>query len=309
MTKPQVQAHPSFEGMPEPVADPSEARRGHRVALVHILTPEFQGINPVDFDDIPPEVVAKASPEALRSSLLDTKNDGRSVVSYQSPESGRKWIRMSVTPKEFGIFSRHVDMLANSAFNGVLATRDTKLQKETDNPAAKARTNKDIATARRGAVRQVMSKQLKMESYLETDILPRVEVISKFLEMSANSNLSRGTQDTVRERFEMLRLYVFGDMLDAIGNQKQWTAEQAERAVRILQKRLYLEPDSTKRVANFEGMLLLADEYYGRKRALVLGRITESRLYLRKNSDAVDDVLATDAVRREEKEQLSLNDK
>ena len=307
MTKPRVLDQPSFEDTTEPVADPSDTSRDQRIALVHILTPEFQNINPVDFDDILPEVVAKASPEELRRSLLDTTNDGRSVVSYRSPESGRRWIRMSVTPKEFGIFSRHVEMLANSAFNGVLATRDRKLQEKSDNPAVLARTDDDIAIADRGALRQVMSKQLSMENYLETDILPRIKTISKFIEMSANSNLSRGTQETVRERFETLRIYVFGDMLDAIGNQKRWTAPLAERAVRILQKRLYLEPDLTKRVANFEGMLKLGEEYYGRKRALVLGRIAESQKYYRKHPKAVADMKAKDDERSKITEQLSLD--
>jgi hypothetical protein len=287
------------EPLPGLELPPRSPERSSHVALVHVLTPEFQGLDPSDFSDVSRDQVEKASPAALRGYLLDVPNDGRSVVSYKAPES-EQWIRMSVTPLEFGLFSRHVDMLAKTAFNGVLASRDEKLRQESGNPAALARTDEDLAAANRASVRQVRSKQEKMETYLETDILPRVELIEKFQEMIKNRNLARGTADTVRERFEYLRTYVFGDMLDAIGNQRQWSARQAEIAKQVIQVRLYLDSDPRRRVENFRGMVGLAEEYYGRKRALVLGRIAESDRYMRRHPEAVSDVEAKDRERSEE---------
>lgn len=271
-----------------------------RTPLVHVLTPEFQGIDKAEFADINPEQLKTVSPETLRMSLLDTNNDGRSTISYHAPEPDHRWIRISVTPKEFGLFSRHVDMLAKTAFNGVLVQRDEKLKKETGNPTAKARTDDDIDAANRASVRQVRSKKQKMEEYLVSDILPRLEIIEKFKEMAKNRNLARGTRESVKERFEKLRTYVFDDMLDAICNHKGLDAEQTKLVKRSLQKLLYLESDPDKRTTNFSDLLSLSEEYYGRKRALILGRIAESQRYFRKNPKAVADVEAKDKERSEE---------
>lgn len=284
-----------------------------RVALVHVLTPEFHQLDPSDFADISDEVIHRASPQALRLSLLDTNdressplrgrnNTGKSVVSYQSPEYGRAWVQLSVTPTEFGLFSRHVDMLARTAFNRTLAIRDKKLQEETGNPAAKARSDEDVAAANRASIRQVSGKLPKMQAYLDEEILPRVETVDKFIEMTTHRNLNRGTHETVQARFENLRLYVFGDMLDAVGNQRKWTADQAAKAERILQRRLYMDGSISERVVNFRSMLELAKEYYGHKRAFVLTRIAETNRYLGLNHEAALDVLQKDKERTSESE-------
>ncbi len=300
---------------PQPIIEqgPEVSAREPRVALVHVLTPEFQGLDPADFDDIPDEAVASAAPQELEKFLylvgssqqgpLQAKPNmpGKSTVSYPSGDERGVWVRLSLTPIEYGLFSRHVSMLGRSAYNGVLAARDKKLQKETGDPVAKARTDEDVAAANRAAVRQVSKKAPLMEAYLGDEILPRIEVIDKFLEMTRNRNLSRGTHETVRDRFEHLRLTVFGDMLDAIGNNKQWSAEQAARAVRILQKRLYLNGHPAERVQNFRAMLELAHQYYGHKWAFILTRIAETKKYLSDNEAVVADIVATD----EERAQIS----
>ncbi len=291
---------------------PVEEVRAHRVALVHVLTPEFHGLDPVEFTDIPEVLVDKAGPDELRKFLLVTNTGqdnssktnpnmpGKSTVSYQPADRNDAWVRLALTPVEYGLFSRHVSMLGRSAYNGVLAARDKKLRQETGDRAAKARHDDDIAAANRAAVRQVAGKAPAMESYLQDEILPRLEVTKKFLEMTKNRNLSRGTHQTVKDRFEHMRLYVFGDMLDAIGNNKQWSEDQAERAVRIIQKRLYIDGSPAQRVTNFRAMLELAHEYYGHKRAFVLTRVAETKKYLHDNQDAVYDAAAKDIERARE---------
>lgn len=282
-----------------------------RVALVHVLTPEFQALDPADFADIHDEVVERASPAALRASLIDSgdrrtpplrnKDDsGKSVVSYESGEHGLRWVHLSLTPKEFGLFSRHVDMLARTAFNQTLDRRDAKVQKETGDPAAKARTDEDIAAANRASVRQVRGKVPRMQAYMDEELVPRIETVEKFIEMTKHRNLNRGSHETVQAHFEHLRKYVFGDMLDAVGNQRKWTARQAAKAERVLQRRLYIDGRPADRVQNFSAMLELAREYYGHKRAFVLTRIAETNQYLAKNSEAVQDAAEKDAERARE---------
>lgn len=296
---------PFETGIEQPPREP-------RVALVHVLTPEFHGLNPTDFADIDSSVVERASASQIRASLLDTrtkedeqsrlqdpKNMAGSVVGYRSPEG---WVRLSLTPKEYGLFSRYVGMLARTAFNRTLDSRDKKLQEETGNPTARARTDDDLAAANRSSIRNIKGKLPKMEGYIATDILPRIETIDRFIEMTKNRNLNRGNHETVHAHFEHLRLYVFGDMLDAVGNQRGWSAAQAKQADRVLQRRLYIDGSTPQRVQNFKAMLEVAREYYGHKYAFVLTRIAETHKYLRDNPTIVADVAARDEERAKQGE-------
>lgn len=284
-----------------------------RVALVHVLTAEFQGLDPADFADPVQEIGELVKPAKLRESLLDTHtpgslplrnkgNEGKSVVSYESGEPGLRWVHISLTPREFGLFSRHVDMLARTAFNATLTSRDKKLQEESGNKAAKARTDEDIAAAKRSGVRQVRAKVPKMQAYLSEELLPRIEEVNRFIEMTRFRNLNRGAPDTVQAHFEHLRLFVFGDMLDAVSNHRNWTAAEAAQAERELQRRLYINGSPADRVANFRRMLELAQEYYGHKRAFVLTRVTETDRYLSTNRDAVEDAARIDEERAREQQ-------
>lgn len=294
-----------------PAAHRSE--RLTRIALVHVLTPEFNYLNPDDFADISNEVVERASPQELRMSLLDTgrypgsyirgsENVGTSTVAYRSGDRELSTVWLTVTPEEFGLFSRHVPMLGKTAFNSTLTSRDRKLREQTGDPTARARSDEDLAAAGRAAVRQVSSKLDQMTSYLSEEIQPRITTVEKFTEMTKHRNLNRGSHETVQDRFEHLRLYVFGDMLDAVGNQRGWTARQAERAQRILQKRLYISGSPADRVSNFKAMLELAQEYYAHKEAFVLTRIADTERYLRQNRDIVYDIQRIDQERKDSEE-------
>lgn len=286
---PPVTRRPGPNQLPIPGQEPHPA-------LVHVLTPEFQNIDPADFADIPDEYVRYTHPDVLRSSLFETPSDGRTVVSYQAPT--QEWVRLVVTPREFKLLSRHIPMLAKTAMTDVYTARDNKLQDKTGDPSAKARTDQDHADAKRAAMRSVMQKEAAMAPYLQTEIIPRIQLIAQFTEMTVNHNLARGTNQTVKERVERLRTFVFGDMLDAIGNQREWNEAQATLAVRTLQKRLYLDPDKSRRVTNFAALLQLAEDYYGHKRALILDRIAQARKYQRDHPDVVADVIAKDEERK-----------
>lgn len=282
-----------------------------RVALVHVLKPEFHGLESEDNEEINIPLAELVTPAKLRESLLDTgalhsprlrnaAGKGVSVVSYESGEPGLRWVHLSVTPIEFGLFSRHVDMLARTAINATLASRDKKLRQETADPAATARSDEDIAAAKRAGVRQVSKKLPQMETYLEEQVLPRIETVDRFVEMTRYRNLNRGKHETVREHFEHLRKFVFGDMLDAVGNHRGWSETEANLAEYELQKQLYVRGSTPERVHNFRAMLDLSKEYYQHKQAFILTRIAETNLYLIRNAEAAEDVKQKDEERARE---------
>jgi hypothetical protein len=287
---PPLSRRPGLNQLPIPGQEPHPA-------LVHILTPEFQNIDPEDFADIAPNVVKLMEPGLLRESLLGAGLEGDTAVRFKVGDT-KEWIKIAVTPGEYVLLAREIPMLGRTAFTGTLVSRDKKMQAETGDPSVLARSDEDKAAANRAAFRAVVQKQTGMQKYLEETLRPRVRIIKKFTEMAQFSNLSRGSREKVKERFEELRTYVFGGMLDAIGNQRNWTEDQATLASRTLQKRLYLDTNSN-RVRNFAEMLKLADEYYGYKNALVLDRLAEAAQYIRNRPDIAADVKARDEAKSE----------
>jgi len=293
--------------------DPAQVEREKPTALVHILTPEFHGLNPDEFADIPEEVVARASAAELQPNLFwayvrraDRKEPEVSAFSYKSADGGV--ISVGLTPEEYDTASESVEKLAQRIFNKVLTQRDATLRKETGDKTVRARSDEDIRVAKRGGMRGVMDQQANMERLLQEGVIPKIELVERFMEMARgrNPNLSRGTRESVSKRFDELRTTVFDDMLDAVALQRQWSADMTDRAKLVIQKRLYMSGSVSARVANFNEMLELAHEYYGHKRALLLTKIYDAKRYQRANPDVVADIMAIDEERRQAKEAKQL---
>jgi hypothetical protein len=294
--------------------DPNRVEREKPTALVHVLTPEFHGLDAVEFADIPDEVVVRASADELRPNLFwsyvrrsDRKEPEVSAFSYRSAEGSI--VSVALTPEEYDTASESVEKLAQRIFNKVLTQRDAALKKETGDSTVRARGDEDIRAAKRGGMRAVMDQQASMERLLQEGVMPKIELVERFMEMTRgrNSNLSRGTKESVSKRFDELRTTVFDDMLDAVALQRKWTEEMTERAKRIIQKRLYISGTVGQRVANFNEMLALAQEYYGYKRALLLTKIQDTKKYQRTNPDVVADIMAIDEERKQAKEAKQLH--
>ncbi len=282
-------------------------------ALVHILTPEFHGLDKADFADIPDVVVAKASAAELRPSLYwrYVRKDKRtapeaSAFSYPTPDEGI--VSVALTPAEYSTASESIEKLAQRVYNRVLDRRDSKLREESGDESARARSEEDIRAAERGSVRAVMDHQANMEQLLGESIMPKIELIEKFIEMTEghNANLARGTRESVSRRFDELRTTVFDDMLDAIALQRKWSEDMTVRAKRIIQKRLYISGKTREKVTNFKEMLDLAHDYYGYKMALLLTKIEDARKYQRAHADVVADIMTVDEERRQAKEAKQL---
>lgn len=286
-------------------------------ALVHILTPEFHDLNPEDFYDISEEVVARATASRLQGSLYwryvrkdDRKIPEVSAFSYPTPDEGV--VSVALTPAEYDAASESVEKLAQRVFNKVLTQRDRALREETGNEDARARGDEDIRVAKRGGVRAAMEQQACMERLLEEGVLPKIELIEKFIEMTDghNPNLARGSRESVSKRFDELRTTVFDDMLDAVALQRGWGEDKTARAKMIIQKRLYISGQTKDKVDNFKEMLALAQGYYGYKRALLMTKIQEAKKYQHDRPEVIADIMAIDEERRKAKEpeQLHIED-
>ncbi len=282
-------------------------------ALIHILTPEFHGLNPADFADIRGDTVDKASAADLQPSLFwkyvpKSRRDNPEVAAFSYQSADGDFVTVALTPEEYDTGSESVEKLAQRIFTRVLKQRDEALRKASNNPFARARTDEDIRVARRGGMRAVMERQTDMEDLIEDNIMPKIHLIDRFLEMAEgrNFNLARGGRKVVSERFEELRMTIFDDMLDAVALQKKWTAEQTARAKQIIQKRLYISGSPRERVSNFREMLELARLYYGHKWALMKTKVEDANRYRRANPEVEADVYNVDEFRRHEKQNQQL---
>src|SRR5690606_26706957 len=219
--------------------------------------------------------------------------ESHSAIAYHAPGEG--FVSVALTPEEYNVTSTSIKKLADRAYNRVLVSRDKKLQEATGDPLVKARNEEDERAAYRGAMRPVLESRAAMQDLLDTKVLPKIDLIERFIEMTQgrNPNLSRGTRETVSKRFNELRTTVFDDMLDVIGLQREWSPDMTERAKCIIQKRLYISGSKAHRVANFKDMLALAHDYYGYKRALILTRISEADRYVKNHPDVLADIQAT----------------
>lgn len=292
-----------FMNMPE--ADPSLIEAKKPTALVHILTPEFHGLDPADFANIPDDVLARATADELQPSLYwiykpKSERERPDTPSFSYFSAYGEIISVALTPEEYNSAVESIDKLAERSLSRVLTQRDNALRLETGDKNARARGVEDMRVARRGAMRAVIDSQVTMQTLLDESILPKIDLIERFIEMTEakNPNLARGSRQAVSQRFEELRTTVFDDMLDAIGIKRNWSPELAEKAKRVIQKRLYMSGSPKERVANFRAMVALAHEYYGHKRALLLTKIEDARRYQRRNPEVVQDIEIVDQSRQ-----------
>lgn len=241
-------------------------------ALVHVLTPEFLGLDQAEFTDVTSEMTELATAGYFCQSLIDVDRHGPASAFYQ-PAGKREGLWLALTPEEFKMIPHSIAMIGKTAYSGTLAARSER-----------ASFGADKSSAERSRLHAAKAKLQRLEPYLENAIEHRLELTGKFKEMAKYPNLARGDQIGVRMRFNGLRSFVIGDMFRAIRVQKGWDAPQAELAAKSVVKRLALDGTAGQRALALNEVLDLAEEYYGHKRALFKTKIWETKKYIRDNT-------------------------
>ena len=244
-----------------------------RNALARALRPEFVGINPQDYLDVTDEHLDLAAPELLRQSLIGVAPGSPDAVAYRV--SRQELLYVAVTPTEFGLMSGSVLALGQRAVAGSQRKRQ-RIGKR--NPV-------DDAAAERAGVHAVMNRAVASSNYLENVLVKQDKLIAQFQEAARYPGLARfGSEGVMREELTNLRTFVFGSLLTAIGNQRQWTAAQQQRAQKAVDARIFLDRHKNNHINNFKGMLDLASEWTGYKRAVIATRLWESKKYIQQHT-------------------------
>ena len=248
-------------------------RLGSRNALARALRPEYIGIKPEDYLDITAEMIELASPDKLRSSLIDVPVKSSGAVGYLHPQSERL-LYIAVAPQEYGILGGSVLHLGERAVQNSIKKRQQP----------QGLSESDAEATIRAGVHAVINRAAKMQQYSENDLATQFVLIKKFQEAAEHPGLARfGKEVEMRKQFNYLRTYTFARMLQTIAGQRHWTPAQQHLAERTIEARIFPDRDHNRHITNFKGMLDLAEEWNGYKRAIVAGRLWQSSKYIKEH--------------------------
>ena len=250
--------------------------------IVHVLTPEYLGIEPSVYEDITDQMIALVSPQRLRQSLFNVSTDKEGSVSFQ-PIGSDTPVTFAVTPTSYNLLARSPVAMKKHGYSRTESAR----KKKRDDAVALGElatfglkpdmTNEDKAAAKRAGAHFNERMEEAMREHLATAIEPRIELIKKFKEASQHPNLSRiGGRGEMREHFSDLSRNVIGDLLSAVSTQSEWTGEQEDLAMRSVVKGLVISGRPGLRAARLRSMLGLTEEWFNYNRIIFVERINWS---------------------------------
>ena len=145
-----------------------------------------------------------------------TKGIGKQAAMYKKPDG--KWQAVALSAQERKIFKNNVQAYADAPY---ITAKAGKTYNPEHDPSAPTR-----------AVYHALDESIipKMETYVET-LRTREQILRQFNEALAPGRygLARmGSEAAMRGNASILFDQILPDALDAIGDQKQWTAEKAK---------------------------------------------------------------------------------
>jgi len=246
-----------------PISRDVDIHRG-RVSLFRALDARFWGKDPSEYADITDDMRRAANPRVLLHDLIYAPNGSTCAVSYV-PQGSRQPINVALTPLEYKLIPRNIDSFSRSVRNGVLASR----------PYGESH----LRAANRGVLHAHMGKMAAVGTYIDKTLTPWNNLLDKFITNANNPRFSHfGTENNFREQFEILRTNILGNMLDALGTQREWTAEQRAMAFKTIEAVLFVYGDrKTDRVEHFKLLVKSMRRYEHHKAMLFRDRLEKSK--------------------------------
>ena len=245
-----------------PISRDVDINRG-RVSLFRALDARFWGKDPSEYADITDDMRRAANPRVLLHDLIYAPNDSTCAVSYV-PQGSRQPINVALTPLEYKLIPRSVESFSRSVRNGVLASR----------PYGESH----VRAANRGVLHAHLGKAAAVGTYIDETLVPWNNLLDKLITNADNPRFSHfGTENNFREQFEIFRTNILGNMLDALGTQREWTAEQRMMAFRTIEAVLFIDNDrKMDRVEHFKLLVKSMRRYEHHKVMLFRDRFEKS---------------------------------
>ena len=236
-----------------------------RNAFARAATPEYMGLDPVDYDDIDERMIELADPERLRSSLIFTPSSRINHFDFgvtYVPDEERIPVRIALTPDEYSLIPRDVGSLSRAVVSRTLKLRVDKVDFMASNDAAS-----------RSGVHALEAKEKAMTDYIEGTLSPDINKVRWLREAVSHPGYWRAREGDMRTTLRWVHDHLFKDIFVAIRHQRGWTPAQEDLARRAVNWRLYFDRNHNHHLKNWDDMLKLDLSYLGHKKGLFLDRV------------------------------------
>lgn len=260
-TPEQISGQQRLEGTAEvPIAaSPMHKNMSARRAFGGLVTPEFWRLDPTDYEDITDQMVELVAPNMLRSSIMGVteRNEDKFVVDS-----------IALSPEEYKFVPRGVAAIGRAVTSTALSGKLQLVPRE----AAVIR-----AADKKSKILQRYHDRI--EIYLGKTLQPQKRDLEFLLDMSQSPGYSRGKHIDIYQKATQAKDVIFPNMLDVIGDQREWTEDQRALASRSLDKRLLMT--GRKRVGHWREWLRFANTYNEARQIILKRRKNELETHLR----------------------------
>lgn len=256
---------PQFEQADVAMPAPSRREFRDRASLARMLDPQIWGVTEATYGQITSGMIDLAQPDLFKADLVDVKPGSQGAVSYPDQDS-RRDVWVALEPAEYIGITRNVRALGAVSVQRSHAKRPAEMFE----PAQQQR-------GQRSAVHVHEGRQKVMEAYVGNVLLPREQLLKRFLVAAQYPGLSQfGRELTFLERMTSYR-DILDSSLRAVGNQRQWD-DQKERLARLSTEwRILFDRANNRHIGNFIDLTSLLLDHNSAKLAVFKSRIFDTK--------------------------------
>lgn len=265
---------PQFEQADVVMPGPSRREFRDRASLARMLDPKVWGVTDDTYGQITGEMIDLAQPDLFRADLIDVKPASNGAVSYPD-QASRRDVWVALEPREYIGITRNVRSLGTVAVQRSHAKRPEEMFDATQRERGQ-----------RAAVHVHEGRQKVMEAYVGNVLLPREQLLKKFLKAAQYPGLSQfGRELTFLQRLTSYR-EILDSSLRAVGTQRDWDSHQENLARRSTEWRILFDRANNHHIGNFIDLTQLLLDHNNAKLAVFKSRIFDTKRDIEKRTQA-----------------------
>lgn len=241
----RVPKHGQIETLPEVTAPVATSELSRTRAMSTVTRPEMWGLTVDKYGDITNRMVERANPLEFATDLYGQKgfNAKKYVADYEQDDGSRKSV--ALTADEFKIFPRsmNLDNPASTITSGVEAGKYSLASRE--------KRDEKVQEATDDAFIRMYAKMSDRSQILASEIV----LLNRLQEASTHYWRQRGHTDRLRIEIAQVRDLIIPRMMEVVGKQRGWNADQQALATRSLEYRLFFTMPDKARMAEWRNVM------------------------------------------------------
>lgn len=231
-------------------------------AFARVATPEYWAMDPANYGDITPEMVALADPDRFQKDLVGRNVNGEFSVGFRPFHE--PYTRVALTESEYQLITRSPVSIGRAAVSHSLSGRVNEVPTQVD---------KDRAT--RHGIHILEAKLEGMRLYIGA-LAKDAGLLERYTEAATHHWMARGKEGRMRVEAQDMRDRIIGNMFVALRYQRNWTPDQEDLAKRSLDVRLFFNRGNNAHIQEWLKLFRLNTYYNGYKQALFSDRIWQT---------------------------------